>query len=309
MFTECSGLKEVYISKNIRTIEERTFFGCDQLKKIRLPSGLKEIGYLALADCTSLTELDVPETVTEIGFDALRGVPWFENQTNEFVLINSVLARYCGNAEILRETDFNLKIESVAGGAFRNTKLKEIYFPDRIGYIGAHPFFRCEALEKVKLPSGMECIPEGCFSGISSLKEIIVGNNVKTLKEGSFRDTSLTYLSVWDGVTTIDRFALFSESFKSIVLPETIEVIHKQAFYRCHESYPYHLNIFYKGSEIKWQRFIEKNGDDFLYGKISVYFYSESKPVENRVYWHWVNGEPVIWEISETGESGSENAA
>ena len=38
-----------------------------------------------------------------------------------------------------------------------------------------------------------------------------------------------------------------------------------------------------------------KNGFSYI-GKGSAYYYSEEKPTEKGNYWHYVNGEMVIWD-------------
>ncbi len=300
-FFDCLELRTFWMGENVRSIGERAFAGCEKLASICLPYGLEKIEMGTFTACHKLRWLDIPETVNRIE-DDFYNVPWVDDQPGDFVYVNSVLVKYRGNAEVLRESDFDPATESIGACAFRNSTVKEVYFPDRIEYMGWGTFFECDTLEKVKLPAMLTFIPENCFYKCKKLTTIEAGENLRTIKNRAFDYTdSLRFLKVWNGVTTIERCGL--RGLKNIVLPKSIKKID-------HGFLEYTIiNLYYEGTEAEWNDFLSVNGDDFLRENVQVYFYNETKPEKNGVYWHWVNGEPVIWEISETGESGSENAA
>lgn len=55
----------------------------------------------------------------------------------------------------------------------------------------------------------------------------------------------------------------------------------------------YYANVYYEGSKSEWDaRFVQPDNPKAF----GLYFYSESEPVETWDYWHYVNGEPEIWQ-------------
>ena len=301
-FRDCYNLSYIQMSDNVRTIGEQAFVCCQKLEAISLPEGIERIEQRTFLGCFNLRWIGIPETVKQIE-DEFWKVPWVEEMTGDFITVNSVLIKYRGTAEVLKESDFDPSIDSIGARAFMDSKVKEVNFPDRINYMGWGTFYECDTLEKVKLPGMITFIPDYCFYECKKLTAIEAGENLQTIKYSAFNGTdSLGFLKVWNGVTTIERNSLYG--IRNIVLPKSIEKIEKYTF-----SKNPAVNLYYEGIEAEWNGFLTVNGNEFLHENSQVYFFSERDPGKNGTYWHWVNGEPVIWGISETGESGAENAA
>ena len=301
-FRDCYNLSYIQMSDNVRTIGEQAFVCCQKLEAISLPEGIERIEQRTFLGCFNLRWIGIPETVKQIE-DEFWKVPWVEEMTGDFITVNSVLIKYRGTAEVLKESDFDPSIDSIGARAFMDSKVKEVNFPDRINYMGWGTFYECDTLEKVKLPGMITFIPDHCFYECKKLTAIEAGENLQTIKYSAFEGTdSLGFLKVWNGVTTIEMCGLYG--IRNIVLPKSIEKIEKLAF-----SKNPAVNLYYEGTEAEWNGFLTVNSNEFLHENSQVYFFSERDPGKNGTYWHWVNGEPVIWGISETGESGAENAA
>ena len=301
-FRDCYNLSYIQMSDNVRTIGEQAFTSCQKLEAISLPEGIERIEQRTFLGCFNLRWIGIPETVKQIEDDFWK-VPWVEEMTGDFITVNSVLIKYRGTAEVLKESDFDPSIDSIGARAFMDSKVKEVNFPDRINYMGWGTFYECDTLERVKLPGMITFIPKNCFYECKKLTAIEAGENLQTIKYSAFEGTdSLGFLKVWNGVTTIEMCGLYG--IRNIVLPKSIEKIEKYAF-----SINPAVNLYYEGTEAEWNGFLTVNGNEFLHENSQVYFFSERDPEQSGMFWHWVNGEPVIWEISETGESGAENAA
>ena len=52
--------------------------------------------------------------------------------------------------------------------------------------------------------------------------------------------------------------------------------------------------VYFKGSEEEWDKISISAHNEEL-NNAARYYYSETKPTESGNYWHYVNGEVVIW--------------
>ncbi len=110
---------------------------------------------------------------------------------------------------------------------------------------------------------------------------------------------------------------LNSEKLESLLLPDTLKTIGREAFYGCKKlermvipasletKITYDIFSGYYDQEIPVQYFFYKGNEEqakaIFPSKLEsrVYFYSEAKPTQEGSYWRYVNGEPTIYETEE----------
>lgn len=122
-FANCPRLEKVSLSENLTQIPTAAFFGCN-LKEVSIPDGVTVIGEEAFGDNGALEKVTLPESLTtigpyafwhcaikadgikipenvaQIGCNAFAQTPWFDAQTDEWVLVGKgVLIRYNGSEE------------------------------------------------------------------------------------------------------------------------------------------------------------------------------------------------------------------
>ena len=74
----------------------------------------------------------------------------------------------------------------------------------------------------------------------------------------------------------------------NLVLPKSVTLISSQAFSGSINR------VFYEGTEEEWNE-IDIKAYNYALDN-TKYFYSEAEPTTDGNYWHYVNGEIVIWE-------------
>lgn len=149
-----------------------------------------------------------------------------------------------------------------------NNYLKSVIVPEGVKVLNYSAFATCYALETIQLPSTLTTIGEYAFSTCTSLKNLIIP----------------------ESVTSIGHFAFVScTSLKTLVFNGNIKL--GDYTFVAHDE---NLTIY--------DRCTSSNKSDNWMFTGKYYIYSSTQPTSNPAnadgYWHYVNNEPVIWEIS-----------
>ena len=237
----------------ITAIGEEAFANCTELTEILLHDFITTIGARAFYGCTGLTEFTIPEGVS------IFGAKIFDEATNlTTIYYNSSYGP--GESNPILSTSSIEKV--VFGGtalpqsACRNiTNLKEVVILDSIEVIPEAAFEGCSNLVKVCVGNGVSLIEDYAFSGCSELEEITLGSSVRQLgtqKGNTFTECvklekvyfmgsieewcQITYAEISSGCMPCQYGAdlyINGELLTDIIIPDTITVIHDNAFYNC----------------------------------------------------------------------------
>ena len=162
----------VRIPKNTDSIPHAIFAGCKDITAIDWGNNIKEIRPYAFYNCSGLKEVSIPDTVTYIGaysFYGCRGM-------NKLYIGESVKDlgrcpfRKCTS---LREVLYNAKSSEIT--------------PTTTSTIGdfSTVFMSCP-IYKIEFGNSVECIPRQLCSKITSLSEVVISENVKTIRTRAF---------------------------------------------------------------------------------------------------------------------------
>ena len=92
-----------------------------------------------------------------------------------------------------------------------------------------------------------------------------------------------------DSVTSIGNSAFaYCDALTSVVIGNGVTSIGHDAFYNC-DSLTY---AYYQGTASDWENISIDNGN---YRISPPYYYSETQPEYSGRFWHYVNGEIVVW--------------
>ncbi len=181
-------LTSVVIPENVEVINGSAFSGCANLESVVLPDNLKIIESSAFRYCTSLESIDFPESLVEIGNYAFE---------------------MCSN--LSGEIRLEKNLVFVGKLAFGCTNLTELYYnvPDMeirdslrrteaFGYVGYAGF------EKITIGNDVKVLPAGVFKDQKAIEAIVIPDSVEIIGMDAFKNcTSLRNLTLPDSVTEI----------------------------------------------------------------------------------------------------------
>ncbi len=273
-FKGCTALEEITIPSNVSTVGEGAFEGCTSLERFNgaLASAdrrylVRDNHVLAFAPA-ELIETTIPDGVTTIN----AGV--FANNTviktvylpSELTTVEARAFKGCTALPIIR---FRTNIASIGEEAFKGCSALRSVYSDAVTppTVGADAFANCHSslaahvtfgnLEAYEASSvwnalnvtsgqpwneiwytttdGNKIAFEAPSNTYIDGKGVILFNNDLTNLNYSFRDyTTLTSMSLPDGITSIGNYAFYAlPELASIILPDSLQSIGESAFYHC----------------------------------------------------------------------------
>lgn len=140
---------------------------------------------------------------------------------------------YSGNVIIPESVDYEgstFKVTSIGKNAFAyRSSLTSITIPKSVTSIGSGAFYNCNNLYSAICHCS---IGESCFRGITSLKEVVLGEEVTEIGDNAFEGCSgLTSVTIPNSVTSIGDEAFHGCSgLTSITIPNSVTSIGDYAF-------------------------------------------------------------------------------
>lgn len=250
-FMGATGITEITIHEQIKSIGELAFAGCSDLEIVHYntdcatgalaQSTVKKVvfgGTIVPADIlwevTSLKEVVIEKEVTEIGDCAFY---------------------FCKN---LKSVTISKGVTTIGGDAFAGCSgLTGIVIPEGVTIIGEYAFAFCSGLTGIVIPEGVTAIEEYVFRDCSALKEITIPKSVTEISPDAFDgcsgletvyyntdytdyNTEQGFLAsttakkvVFGGTTVPKNILAFSESLEEVVIENGVTSIGDWAFEGC----------------------------------------------------------------------------
>ena len=234
-------LKEVILPPSIEFIGDKAFHGCRSLTHVVIPkpSTSLQICDKAFADCVNLLYVELEEGFIEKTF---LGDRVFENtayldelrKKDPLVIIQGEIidGKRCRGDLIIPA-----HVKGVDIGAFSfNLDLTSVTLP-KSAYINSYAFEGCSSLKKVVLPEDLRNLHESTFSGCTSLEEIVLPQNEElTISGHVFENTPWLKKRQKEGEPTIlNGWVIDGSTCKGEVHLSGIKGIAKYAFRLNHE--------------------------------------------------------------------------
>lgn len=127
--SHCSNLKDIYISKHVKTIEWN-MYGCSRLQNIFVESDNNQ--YLDVEGVLYKKNQDIIEKI--VGFP--------EGRIGSYTIMEG--------------------ITEICNCTFKSSKLSQIHIPDSVEIIGANVFYLCKNLKEIVLPKNLKVFRLNC---------------------------------------------------------------------------------------------------------------------------------------------------
>lgn len=253
-FQYCTLLTEVSLPESLVHIEGYAFQHCESLERLDLPTGLKELGMYAFEYCKKLRHIALPQNVTAVEkstfahCDLLESVRFCGALTN----IDAWAFSYCSRLRdvIFDNIDGTMTLNETAFASSYRIRLS-------VPGVGAwcenvdRPFFDTwralhEATvfdglwvngvraEQVSLDEGTKHISRGAFAFISGISAVTACEGLDSVGECAFLGSPVRSVVLPDGVRKIGREAFSNcTALSSVTLSAGLEIIEKSAFSTC----------------------------------------------------------------------------
>ena len=207
-FYHCSSLENITMSNSMQIIGWSAFGGCSSLKSITIPNSVERIERAAFSNCGSLEKIEVAE-----------GNPVYDSRDNCNAIIETktnMLIRGC------EKTNIPDSVTTIEDGAFNGcSELESITIPENTTEISLSAFSGCSSLEKIEVAEGNPVYDsrDNCNA--------IIETETNTL----FRGCEKT--NIPDSVKGIYGLAFCGSGLTSIIIPESVTFIGREAFRGC----------------------------------------------------------------------------
>ena len=253
-FSTTSGLKELTLPKNVKTIEQYAFFS-SELESIQLPEGLVTIGNLAFAESTKLTAIDLPDSLTAIGDNAFsetglteifipRNVTSIGNGAfsvyqekydgydyDQYLVAVKEYKVHPDNAVYTAKDGLLMSKDGTKLLAVPNDRKGTFTVPAGVTEIGDGAFQYCEQLQEIIIPEGVTKIGEKAFLWNRNLSYVVIPDSVTEIGAYAFEYCkALPSVKLPTGLTEISEGLFKDSNLRTLQVPASVTVIGKDAF-------------------------------------------------------------------------------
>jgi hypothetical protein len=207
-FQGCSALSHIVIPENVTAIGKNAFNSCTALNSLSIPNAVEIINEGAFENCVNLVTLSLSDYLESIGISLeLIKLP------EQLETIGEAAFKNCSSLTI---SSLPSELTSIGSYAFSGcTGLTSMDIPRGITSMGNYVFEDCNSLTSVYVYCAtmgnhvfegcnsltsvyVNCATIGnCFSGLVSIQELTLGNQVTTIGDAAFKGcTGLTSIAI-----------------------------------------------------------------------------------------------------------------
>lgn len=277
----------VTVTDVTKVIRDAAFYACENLEYIQLANSIEKVEGNPFIACTNLK------------YNIAGNGYYIGNRDN----LHMVFIR-CKNYE--KNIDVEDDCRFIVSYAFNdNEVIESLSIPGSVKTINTRLVFYSDSLTSVTIADGVKTIEKEAFSYCRKLDNVVLPDSVLEIGEAAFQEcNSLKNIKLSEGLTVIPREAFYCCGLKTLVIPNSVKIIH-DAFWGCEfetivlseslericVSFGAVGAIYYPGSQDQWNMVLKDN----VSMTPNVYFYSESQPTAQGNYWRYVDNVPTKW--------------
>ena len=206
------------------------FRDCKNITSIKLPSGIYKLDYWCFRGCTNITEITLPRSL---------------KYNDQAKYIDGAVFAGCDNLTSMNIEEGNEELIMQDGALLSKDgtemiyylsglKAKEYIMPESVERLGPSVFLSNKYLEKVQLSSKLKATSSSTFSECSALNTVILPDNLVSIEQLTFNNSSIKEITLPPHLITIDQYA-FAEckNLQQITIPQSVEEIGVFAFLNC----------------------------------------------------------------------------
>ncbi|MBO5906224.1 MAG: leucine-rich repeat domain-containing protein [Kiritimatiellae bacterium] len=298
-FEECPNLVSVTIPSGITFIDEKAFYKCKKLKSVTIPHGVTDIGSnggYVFEYCESLEFVSIPASVKIMGPCIFNNCPKVEVYLRGMPSVPDGWVgswnRQEGVSEDGHPVHYNAPEVSQGGtavyaGAEYRASNGLLLSVNADGEWSVSGIGSCTDTE-IRIPSTHYGVPvtsisAEAFKGCTSIKKVILSENVRTVQASAFKDcTGLKRVAISDTVISIEHEAFKGcTNLEAVTIPKSVQTMGKNVFRDCPNLVVY-VWFSIADEPVGWPKAMKKDGsfiteDSWLGGDLDRY--------TTQVYW------------------------
>jgi len=208
-------------------------------------------------------------------YETTPGIVYADSENQNYTEITGAY-KYIKGDVYIGSSHGDKKVLGIKAAAFAEcVDITKVYLLDGLLTIEEKAFYGCTKLMSLELGEGLESVEYMAFGGCTGLERLILPSTLKRIEENAFE---------------------YCGGLKTITLRSGLETVGDSAFLECAGL----KAIYFYGDEASFDaiEIAEGNGGNDALAEASLFFYSESEPLdgaENK-YWHYDDdGNVRIW--------------
>lgn len=203
----------------------------------------------AIADATGKLVIGGKNSRVAEGITAIGSHSFHQSGITEIALPSSVLRieEWAFSESALQKITLSEGLTEIGVAAFAKSAIESVQLPKSLALLGRNAFYMCSSLQSVQLAPdcALRVLPENCFNRCERLQAVRLPDGLQKIGEGAFSlCASLAELSLPYGLQQIGRNAFYGNpSLTSLFIPESVQYVGEYAFAWGNRSLALYLKV------------------------------------------------------------------